>query len=165
MKKLFILPFAFAVALYSCGGSSDSKETTAAADSSAAKVELYGEEITEDGAVTMSEFLTMVEGKDSFEVKVIGKINQCCKKKGCWMTVDLENGEEMRVSFKDYGFFVPKDADGKTAVFEGWAKVDSISVADQRHYLEDAGASKEEIEAITTVKPELSFVANGVIIK
>jgi hypothetical protein len=44
------------------------------------------------------------------------------------------------------------------------AYVDTISVADQKHYLEDANASKEEIDAITEPEINLSFLATGVIL-
>jgi hypothetical protein len=81
------------------------------------------------------------------------------------MDLDLENGETMTVRFKDYGFFVPKDADGRIAIIEGWAKKDTTSVELLRHYAEDAGKTKEEIEAITEPEIGYSFEAKGVIIK
>lgn len=49
---------------------------------------------------------------DSIAVKFVTKINSVCKKKGCWMKLDLGNGESAFVKFKDYGFFVPLNADG-----------------------------------------------------
>ncbi|MNY81520.1 hypothetical protein D3C86_2231200 [compost metagenome] len=71
----------------------------------------------------------------------------------------------MRVVFKDYAFFVPKDIAGKTVVFEGEAKKTTSSVEHLRHYAQDAGQSKEEIAKITEPKDELTFVAEGVIVK
>ncbi len=133
-------------------------------DSVAYEKGYYGEQITEEGALSIPAFLKAIEGKDSLHVKLSGTINAVCKKKGCWMTVDLENGEEMRVRFKDYAFFVPMNADGMTTVFEGWAYVDTLSVAEQQHYLKDANATEEEIAAVTAPLPEFSFLASGVII-
>lgn len=150
----------------SCGSSEEkSKEEGAATDSTATSAYKAGDEITEDGALTTDAFMEAIKGKDSVEVKLSAKINAVCKVKGCWMTLDLGNENEMRVSFKDYAFFVPKDADGKTAFVQGWAKVDTTSVEELRHYAEDDGQSKEEIEKITEPKAELTFVANGVLIK
>jgi hypothetical protein len=72
----------------------------------------------------------------------------------------------MRVTFKDYGFFVPKEGmEGKEVVFEGVAKRKVTDVDMLKHFAEDAGKSQEEIDAITEPKVELTFVANGVIIK
>ena len=88
-----------------------------------------------------------------------------CQVKGCWMTADLGNGESMRIRFKDYGFFVPKDAGGKDFYAQGVASWDTTSVAELRHYAEDAGKSKEEIEKIKEPKVELVFLAEGVIIE
>lgn len=167
MKKIMLIA-SIAFAFAACGGGTSEQENKEEKKDSVAteNVAKYGDTtITEEGAVAMADFVPTMSGKDSMQVKITAKINECCKKKGCWMTVDMENGEEMRVTFKDYGFFVPKNADGMTATFEGWAYVDTLSVEMQKHYLEDEGASKEEIDAITAPKPEWSFVANGVIIK
>lgn len=81
------------------------------------------------------------------------------------MTIDKGDGTTMRVKFKDYGFFVPKDIAGKTAIMEGMARMETTSVDEQRHYAEDAGKTKAEIEAITQPTRELVFEASGVIIK
>jgi hypothetical protein len=81
--------------------------------------------------------------------------------------MDLKSGDSstLRVTFKDYGFFVPKDAAGKQAVVQGIAKIEETSVADLKEYAKDAGKSTEEIEAIKEPKKELVFEATGVIIK
>ena len=87
--------------------------------------------------------------------------------KGCWMTMvsDKPGTPEMRVTFKNYAFFMPMDIVGKTVVLDGVAAVETIPVADLRHYAEDAGKSKEEIAKITEPKRELTFEAAGVLIK
>lgn len=127
----------------------------------------HGQRINQDGAVALSEIDGLLENiDDKAEVKLSGKIDACCQVKGCWMTMALPNGEEMRVKFKDYGFFVPLDAAGKTAIMEGTLSVETLSVEDARHLAEDAGMSKEEAEkSITEPKKELSLVATGVIVK
>ena len=131
-----------------------------------AQTEYYGEKITEKGAINASEFVSTMEGKERMEnVKLEAKIVTCCKKKGCWMDVDLENGTTMKVRFKDYEFFVPKDADGRTTVLEGIAKMETVDVATLKHYAEDAGKSEAEIAAITEPETAYTFEASGVIIK
>ncbi len=81
------------------------------------------------------------------------------------MEVALNDTESMRVTFKDYGFFVPKDASGRTVVIDGYAFNDTTTVAELKEYAKDDGASKEEIEKITEPQAELVFVARGVIIQ
>ena len=81
------------------------------------------------------------------------------------MQVKVET-DTIQVMFKDYSFFVPKQGlENKTAIIEGFAKQDTISVAKLRHFAEDAGKSKTEINKIIAPKFKISFVANGVIIK
>ena len=124
----------------------------------------YGVEITGDDAKDLVEFASDKSSANGYTGKVSGMVTSVCQNKGCWMKLDAGNGETMRVTFKDYGFFVPKDLSGKNVVVQGVAEVKEISVEDQRHFAEDAGKSKEEIEAITTPKEELVFVADGVIV-
>ena len=102
---------------------------------------------------------------DSIAVKFVTKINSVCKKKGCWMKLDLGNGESAFVKFKDYGFFVPLNADGSEVVVNGVAFIDVVSVEELKHYAKDAGKSQAEINKIK--KPEItySFTATGVFIK
>jgi len=123
----------------------------------------FGAELSEDQVYTMSDLNKQMANQIQIgKIKVKGDIEAVCKKKGCWMTIKNPSGEDMRVTFKDYGFFVPLDCDGKSAIFEGKAYVTETSVADLRHYAEDEGLSKEEILSITEPKKEVSFEATGV---
>lgn len=139
--------------------------TVAAATTYAQEAVFVGKKINEKGAVSAVELPKKMSGKPTLNAKVAGTVESVCMAKGCWMKVKTENGETMRVTFKDYGFFVPKDIVGKTVVFEGEAKVKTTSIAELQHYAEDAGKSKEEIGKITEAKRELTFVADGVIVK
>ncbi|MCX7768445.1 MAG: DUF4920 domain-containing protein [Flavobacteriales bacterium] len=94
-----------------------------------------------------------------------GPIVEVCQKKGCWMTLGLGHNKVARVTFKDYGFFVPKTAGGRHAIVKGVARKEIITVEMLRHYAQDRGASKEEVEAIKEPETEWSIVAEGVIIR
>ena len=121
---------------------------------------------TEEGKINGQELLVALSENDSVQVKVEATINSICQKKGCWMYVDLNEETEMLVRFKDYGFFVPMDASGNTAIIEGMAKVETLSVEWLKHLKEDANAPQEEIDAITEPKIMYSMAeATGVIIK
>ena len=125
----------------------------------------YGAKIDETGAITMSELNTQMNGKEEIDAKVTGKVTSVCRVKGCWMTIDNPDGTQMRVTFKDYGFFVPKDISGKTVVVSGKAYMNTTTIEELKHYAEDAGKSEEEIAKITAPKKELAFEAEGVIVK
>jgi len=121
--------------------------------------------ITPEGKISGQELLKALAVNDSLQVKVEAVINSVCQTKGCWMYVDLGEENEMLVRFKDYGFFVPMQASGKTAVIEGLAKVETLSVEWLKHLKEDANAPQEEIDAITEPKTIYSISeATGVII-
>jgi Domain of unknown function (DUF4920) len=125
----------------------------------------FGKKIKDKKAVNVTELPTKMGSEQQLETRVTGTVESVCQVKGCWMKVNMDNGQTMRVTFKDYGFFVPKDIAGKTVVFEGEAKMKTTSVAELKHYAEDAGKSKDEIAKITEPKHELTFVADGVIVK
>jgi hypothetical protein len=98
------------------------------------------------------------------DIQVEGEVNAVCQAKGCWMTVNLDNGQTMRVTFKEYGFFVPKNLAGTKVVFKGKPEVRTTPVEELRHYAKDAGKSEAEILAITEPEVALSFVADGVLV-
>ena len=98
------------------------------------------------------------------DTKLEGQILSTCPMKGCWMKMSVEQ-DTILVRFKDYGFFVPKSgAEGKTAIINGKLSVDTLSVAQLRHYAEDAGKSNEEISKIINPEITISFLADGVVI-
>ena len=125
----------------------------------------HGKKITENGAMPATQLTASMGGKEKMPAKVEGTVESVCKVKGCWMEVKTGEGKTMRVTFKDYGFFVPKDIIGKTVVVEGTAETTTTPVAKLRHYAEDAGKSKEEIAKINEPEKALTFVADGVIVK
>lgn len=123
----------------------------------------FGEVINPDGAISFEELLISMEGKDSLEAKVIVNVESVCQKKGCWMDVAGDHSEELvKVTFYDYGFFVPLDFDGNRVVVEGVAYRQITSVDELRHMAEDANKSEEEIMEITEPQEELRFIAKGV---
>ena len=81
------------------------------------------------------------------------------------MKLDLGNSKESMVRFKDYGFFVPLDADNKEVIVNGKAYVTKISVDELKHYAKDGGKSEEEIAAIIEPEFTYAFEADGVLMK
>ncbi|MCL5245387.1 DUF4920 domain-containing protein [Cellulophaga sp. 20_2_10] len=128
----------------------------------------FGEKITPDNAKVTKEIAAVYHNlavADTVATKFTGKVLDVCQSKGCWMKLDLGDGEEAMVKFKDYGFFMPKDIAGKEVVVNGKAFVEQMSVDEQQHYAEDGGATKEEIAQITAPKKTYRFEADGVLLK
>jgi hypothetical protein len=126
----------------------------------------FGDTIDNNNILNADEVMVMVNESGSANVKLEGSIEECCQKKGCWMKVNVEGMEEsMRVTFKDYGFFVPLNSAGNSVVMEGIVSFDTVEVDVLKHYAEDAGKTQEEIDAITEPEINLAFEAHGVMIK
>lgn len=153
MRK--VLFFVAAAALYACasGENQTAQEPTIA-------VNAYGAEFDTTGAVTFT--ATNFEG--GAEGVYRATIVESCQKMGCWMKVEHPQGEVM-VFMNDHNFFVPKTGvNGLTCYMTGQAYFDTTTVDFQKHLLEDAMASQEEIDAITEDKFDLQFNAMGVVI-
>lgn len=165
MKKTISI-IVISLSLLSC---QDKKQTEVVVNDTENGVtyEAFGDSITADNAVTaaemMGKFSTLKEG-DTLNVKFKSSINDVCSKKGCWMKLELADEKEAFVKFKDYAFFVPKDANEKEAIVNGKAFVSMESVEDLRHYAKDAGKSQEAIDSIVAPKVTYSFLADGVLI-
>jgi hypothetical protein len=141
----------------SCEAQKAKKQNSAAA--------VYGQAFAEKNTIAAGKLPAVLGAQDSLAVQVTGQIQNVCQAKGCWMDVKLADNSVMKVKFKDYGFFVPKNIAGKTVVLNGVAYNQTVSVADQKHYAQDAGQPKSEIEAISQPKQSITFTANGVKVK
>jgi hypothetical protein len=162
MKKV-IFALACATLLVSCGGKKGSEAKT---DQDSTKTyEYFGDKITEDQAIPGGQLMTFMNDKDSANVKFSATIAEVCQKKGCWMDVDLGSGKLLTVRFKDYSFFMPKDASGKTAVMDGYCYKTIETVDWLKHKAKDAGRPQAAIDSITQPDTTYSFMASGVIIK
>ena len=160
MKK--ILPLLFVIAFLAACNSKPKTELRATEYLVGTAV--YGDSVQNDNVIDVAAMSTAMTDKSKMDMKVRGKITEVCEKKGCWMIMKLSNGDDMRVTFKNYKIFVPKDLTGKDVVLDGFAFTDTTSIEDQKHYAEDAGKSAKEIAKITTPKKELSFEAKGVVV-
>lgn len=154
MKKCFFFLFMLATALVQA----------AAAQQPASKGKTFGQAFSPGSLVAAQDLPRLLGKKDSLSLQVSGKVRDVCQVKGCWMDIALADNTVMKVRFKDYAFFMPKDLKGKTVILQGIARQEIVSVADQRHYAKDAGKSQEVIQAITKPKQSFTYTASGVLV-
>lgn len=171
MKKiLFVIP-AFAL-LIACGEtkkeeSSESADQVVVEETVVEEASVYpyfaGKEFDRTTAISEEELAQVVAGFDGNEKELVisTEITGACQKKGCWMTLNA-GVEEVRVSFKDYDFFVPLDSEGHQTTVSGVLYYDTLSVEQLRHYAMDANASEDSIASITEPVLTLSYEATGV---
>ncbi len=97
-------------------------------------------------------------------VLVEGRVTSVCQTKGCWlvMTGD-DSGALVRIRFKDYKYFVPKDIAGHRALVQGKLKVKRLSRKAAQHYEDDrAGAAGEKPRKIRKGRTEITIMADAV---
>jgi hypothetical protein len=129
---------------------------------------VFGEKFTAAKVMNSADMLKKYKSMKAGDTAIVqfkSKVNEVCKKKGCWMSMALPGEQESFVNFKDYGFFVPKNADGSEAIVHGKAFIKVTPVAQLQHYAKDGGKSQEEIDKITEPKITYAFVADGVLMK
>lgn len=167
MKKLLYLIPVIAI-LFSCQPKEKESEETQSTEKETETIATnkFGEKVDEASAISMVDLSEMMNTQELAEnIVVKGKVTSVCKKKGCWMTLEKEDGETMRVTFKDYALFMPFDIPGKEVVIRGKAEKKVTPVDELKHYAEDEGQSEEVIAAITEDKVDIAFEADGVLIK
>jgi hypothetical protein len=119
-----------------------------------------GASIGDSPLVDVREVLGDFERFEGETVIVEGEVAEVCQMKGCWMALVPDGAAaKVRVTFQDYGFFVPKDASRCTARMEGTFQKTVLS-KDEADHLEGEGAPLERNPDRTA--NELSFVATGV---
>jgi hypothetical protein len=121
-----------------------------------------GEALKGAPAVKLAELLAKPQEHNGKTVLLEGQVRKACTAKGCWMelaTATDAKGPGVRVTFKDYGFFVPLDSAGSQARVEGVVQVAELSESRAKHY-EGEGAI---IPRGSDGKPrEVQLVASGV---
>jgi len=164
--KNYILVLAMVLSFMACK-EEQKTEVVETTEEMALNYKSFGKEIIADDAIaakSMAEHYKAMKVGDSIDSKMTAKVAEVCQAKGCWMKLDLDNGEQVMVKFKDYGFFMPKNIAGQEVIINGKAYVNEVPVEELRHYAEDAGKTPEEIAAITESKKTYSFEADGVLL-
>ena len=133
MHQIIITCSVFAIALLATGSVMATENTFGAPlDESVPAVSL--EKILSDGDHYVGQ-----------SVRVAARVSQVCQKKGCFF-IAQEGESIVRVSFKDYGFFVPTDISGKRVTFVGEVIARDMTEDEAAHFSEDLGPDAEPME-------------------
>ena len=97
-----------------------------------------------DEAVPLVELADVGAGTVGKRVRVEARVNQVCGGKGCFF-IAVDGETMVRVSFKDYGFFVPTDISGKRVMFVGEVVEREVTKKEAEHYAEDIGEASAAI--------------------
>ncbi len=122
---------------------------------------LFGEALTLNQPVTVDEALAQFKTEKAKTLLLEAKVDKVCQTKGCWMTLKSTTSD-VRVKFKDYGFFVPISLVGKTVWVQGQMTERKLSLAQTQHYVQDEGGDPSKV---TEARTDYQFVASGVLVK
>ncbi|MFN3163555.1 MAG: DUF4920 domain-containing protein [Pseudohongiellaceae bacterium] len=112
-----------------------------------------------DSALSLKEAIASLDGQSQATVKVIGKVTEVCQAKGCWMIL-VDGDTYARITFKDYGFFVPIETSMQRTVVYGVLSEHVLSGEQAEHFAQDAGA--QSTLAMDGEVREYSLVASAV---
>ncbi|MCA4806966.1 DUF4920 domain-containing protein [Myroides odoratimimus] len=167
MKKIFFLLLTTAVVFTSC--KENNQETVDKVVYNQEDYQFFGQEFelsdqVKDKEYMLAKYKDLKQG-DTLKVAFFSDIQQVCQKKGCWMSLALDQDQASFVKFKDYGFFAPMNSSGHKAIVDGKAFVSIIPIDELKHYAKDAGKSQQEIDQITEDKVVYNFLADGIAIE
>ena len=91
---------------------------------------------------------------------VKGRVAEVCKMKGCWMVL-TDDKDTVRITFKDYAFFVPRDLAGQTVVAEGILSRKTLTEEEAAHL---AGESSAPTPPARVLREEWALVASSVFV-
>ena len=131
-------------------------------------VSAFADEVVKRGAAISGEtktvsLATVLEKPADYAttpVVVEGIVKNACTQKGCWMVLaPAADKDGMRITFKDYGFFIPLDAKGMQVKAEGVATVKVLPKKEVDHLESEGAKFKRNADGSAN---EVSFVATGV---
>ena len=123
----------------------------------------FGSPISAGPELALSDVLASPERFRDQAITVEGQVRSACTRRGCWMELAQSSDPKLpgcRVTFKDYGFFVPTDSAGARAKVQGTLGVNTLP-PDRVAHLESEGGQFPRKNADGSVD-ELRLVATGV---
>ncbi|HEY3254191.1 MAG TPA: DUF4920 domain-containing protein [Polyangiaceae bacterium] len=138
-------------------------ESAAPSPAPAVSAKAFGAPISPGSELALADVLASPERFRDQAITVQGHVRSACTRRGCWM--ELAEGADpklpgCRVTFKDYGFFVPTDSAGANAKVQGTLGVNTLS-AERVAHLESEGGQFPRKNADGSAD-ELRLVATGV---
>ena len=131
-----------------------------AATAGAQEVISRGDAIGASPVVDLTDALSTIHAYMDTSVILEGSVHRVCHVKGCWMELVQDGAPRgLRVTFKDYSFFVPTDSSGYAARIEGMFETNVFSKRQADHLIEEGVSLTRNPDGTAT---EVSFVAAAV---
>jgi hypothetical protein len=145
-------------------GSPTPNPSPSVAASAARPAEAFGAPIAAGGKPQpIAAVLASPEQFQGRTVLVEGHVRKACSRRGCWMELAEaadSTAPGCRVTFKDYGFFVPTTSAGATAKVEAQLELATVNAASVDHLEREGGTFKNK--AADGSAREVRLIATGV---
>jgi uncharacterized membrane protein YcgQ (UPF0703/DUF1980 family) len=129
-----------------------------------ATAQKFGDKVTLEKSVSLTEIYANPDQYKNKEIRVEGTIKEVCQHKGCWLKL-TDGTKELTIRFKDYGFFVPKDAATSTVIVQGIFTIEPDMHIEQESEAQAEGkehAEMQEEDEKTMKSAPFSFTASAV---
>jgi hypothetical protein len=143
MKRVFSILFSFALAFGVHADTLRLSEPVAQDTQS----ETFGVELDNSlPKLSMQDLVTDSSSHMTKSFQVEARIAKVCQMKGCFF-IAQQDQHTLRVSFRDYGFFIPTDSSGKTVVLAGKLVQKEISSEQAAHFKADLKSKTDMVRA------------------
>ena len=161
MRFTALLPSLFLLCLAAAAQAGPGKEVVRLSDpvNATADWEEFGASVDDSGEpVSLRQLVEAGDERAGSEVLLKTRIAKVCRKKGCFF-IARDGDAVARITFKDYGFFIPTDSAGKEVLLNGTFERREITAAQAKHYRQDLGEEAGDAPAAAT---EYHIVATAI---
>ncbi|MCG9759906.1 MULTISPECIES: DUF4920 domain-containing protein [Pseudoalteromonas] len=123
-----------------------------------AKTNEFGGGANMNKLVTAADVLKNTERYTGSEITLSGEVVKVCKKRGCWMTLKVDNGEEINVKVRDGDMVFPMSAIGKRAYATGVLEQFELNIEKTKRYLAHRAHENGEVFDESEVTEGMSLV-------
>jgi len=113
-----------------------------------AGTDVYGEGVNLETTTPIADIVADPDAWNGKTVKVEGKVDGVCARKGCWIELANESGDCVRIKVQDDVIVFPQEAVGRFAVAQGTVEVEDMPrgqyVAWMKHVADEKGVDFDE---------------------
>ena len=99
--------------------------------------------VSAESAMPLGDLVAAGEEYLGREITLTTRVAKVCRKKGCFF-IARDGDAVARITFRDYGFFIPTDSAGKEVLLNGTFERREITEAQAKHYRKDLGEAPAE---------------------
>jgi hypothetical protein len=124
----------------------------------------FGKKVDELQNIPAAKLEDFIGNKIRISTTITGKVLQVDTPKGGWLQLDAGGGKIIRVHFKDYNVFIPKQLKGRNVMIQGVAQ--KLLIADDMQHFAGENVDRKKQNAVKPdAKQRLTFEAWGLMVE